>query len=94
MRNLQQLFDWQYIGQIIGGDFANFCGLLRIHELYGNFCSLFLPLDQKDSKTHHHYPTHQAAHTQLIVRHRVVKKTNRGSKNRVVIVQEICVCLL
>ena len=51
----------------------------------------FLPLDQKDSKTHHHYPTHQAAHTQLIVRHRVVKKTNRGSKNRVVIVQEICV---
>ena len=23
-----------YIGQIIGGDFANFCGLLRIYELY------------------------------------------------------------
>ena len=22
--NLCQLFDWQYIGQIIGGDFANF----------------------------------------------------------------------
>ena len=28
-----QLFDWQYIGQIIGGDFARFCGLLRIYEL-------------------------------------------------------------
>ena len=22
LRNLQQLFDWQYIGQMIGGDFA------------------------------------------------------------------------
>ena len=29
-----QLFDWQYIGQIFGGDFAKFCGLLRIYELY------------------------------------------------------------
>ena len=25
MRNLHQLFDWQYIGQIIGGDFALQC---------------------------------------------------------------------
>ena len=33
LRNLHQLFDWQYIGQIIGGDFAKFCGLLRIYEL-------------------------------------------------------------
>ena len=33
MQNLHQLFDWQYIGQIIGGDFAKFCGLLRIYEL-------------------------------------------------------------
>ena len=32
--NLHQLFDWHYIGQIIGGDFAKFCGLLRIYELY------------------------------------------------------------
>ena len=31
---IQTLFDWQYIGQIIGGDFAKFCGLLRIYELY------------------------------------------------------------
>ena len=31
--NLHQLFDWPYIGQIIGGDFAKFCGLLRIYEL-------------------------------------------------------------
>ena len=34
LRNLHQLFDWHYIGQIIGGDFAKFCGLLRIYELY------------------------------------------------------------
>ena len=34
MRNLHQLFDRQYIGQIIGGDFAKFYGLLRIYELY------------------------------------------------------------
>ena len=31
--NLRQLFDWQYIGQKIGGDFGKFCGLLRIYEL-------------------------------------------------------------
>ena len=34
MRNLHQLFDWQYIGQIIGGDFAKFCDLLRIYERF------------------------------------------------------------
>ena len=33
LRNLHRLFDRQYIGQIIGGDFAKFCGLLRIYEL-------------------------------------------------------------
>ena len=33
MRNLHQLFDWQYIGQIIGRDFAKFCGLIRMYEL-------------------------------------------------------------
>ena len=26
--------NWQYIGQIIGEDFAKFCGLLRMYELY------------------------------------------------------------
>ena len=31
LRNLHQLYDWQYIEQIIGGDFAKFCGLLRIY---------------------------------------------------------------
>ena len=25
---------WQYIVQIIGGDFTKFCGLLRTYELY------------------------------------------------------------
>ena len=34
MQNLHQTFDWQYIGQIIGGEFAKFCGLLRLYELY------------------------------------------------------------
>jgi hypothetical protein len=34
LQNLHQLFDWQYIGQTSGGDFAKFCGLLRIYELY------------------------------------------------------------
>ena len=33
LQNLHQLFDWQYIGQIIGGDFAKSCGLLRIYKL-------------------------------------------------------------
>ena len=37
LRNLHLTFDWQYIGQIIGGDFAKFCGLLRIYELYYKF---------------------------------------------------------
>ena len=33
MQNLHQLFDGQFIGQIFGGDFAKFCGLIRIYEL-------------------------------------------------------------
>ena len=33
LRNLHRRFDWHYIGQIYGGDFAKFCGLLRIYEL-------------------------------------------------------------
>ena len=33
VQNLHQLFDWQYIGQIISRDFAKLCGLLRIYEL-------------------------------------------------------------
>jgi hypothetical protein len=31
--NLHLTFDWHYIGQKQGGDFAKFCGLLRIYEL-------------------------------------------------------------
>ena len=34
MRSLHRRFNWHYIGQIYGGDFAKFCGLLRIYELY------------------------------------------------------------
>ena len=36
-RNLHHRFDWHYIGQIYGGDFAKFCGLLKIHELYDSW---------------------------------------------------------
>ena len=36
LQNLHQLFDWKCIGQIIGADFAKFCGLLRTYELYLN----------------------------------------------------------
>ena len=31
LRNLHCRFDWHYIGQIYGGDFAKFCGLLKIY---------------------------------------------------------------
>ena len=35
-------FDWHYIEQIYGGDFAKFCGLLRIYELLvGQYCGHF-----------------------------------------------------
>ena len=34
MWNLHCRFDRYYIGQIYGGDFTKFCGLLRIYELY------------------------------------------------------------
>ena len=47
LRNLHQLFDWQYIGQIIGEDFAKFCGLLRVYELYKSLkwpTDLMLPI--------------------------------------------------
>ena len=40
LQNLHQLFDWQYIGQTIGGDFAKFCGLLRIYKLYLESCQV------------------------------------------------------
>ena len=33
-QNLHGKFDRYYIGQIYGGDFAKFCGPLRINELY------------------------------------------------------------
>ena len=38
MQNLHRRFDVYYIGQIQGGDFAKFCDLLRIYELYS--CSM------------------------------------------------------
>ena len=32
MRNLHRRFDWHYIGQIYGGDFPKFCGLLKQYD--------------------------------------------------------------
>ena len=34
------MFDWQYIGKIIDGYFAKFCGLLRIYELYAKAAAM------------------------------------------------------
>ena len=34
LQNLQLMFDRYYIEQIYGGDFAEFCGLLRISNYY------------------------------------------------------------
>ena len=34
LQNLHLIFDRYFIGQIYGGDFAKFCCLLRIYELY------------------------------------------------------------
>ena len=34
VRNLHQLFVLYTASQIIGGDFAKFCGLFRIYEFY------------------------------------------------------------
>ena len=41
MRNLPLTFDYSTYGQKLGEDFAKFCGLLRIYELY-NFSSGFV----------------------------------------------------
>ena len=38
LQNLHFTFDWNYIEQIYGGDFAKLCGLLRIHEIYLTIC--------------------------------------------------------
>ena len=37
LRNLHRRFDWHWVAQIYGGDFAKFCGLLRKYELYLNW---------------------------------------------------------
>ena len=37
LQNLHLTFDWHYIGQKQGEDFAKFCGLLRIYELLKKF---------------------------------------------------------
>ena len=42
LRNLHCRFDRHYIGQIYCGDFAKFCGLLRIYELYLPFYWIFI----------------------------------------------------
>jgi hypothetical protein len=44
LRNLNPRFDRYYIVQIYGGGFAKFCGLLRIYEIYNQFCIVFSTL--------------------------------------------------
>ena len=46
LRNLHRRFDRYYMGQIYGGYFSKFCGLLRIYELYG-ICESSLNLTTK-----------------------------------------------
>ena len=47
MRNLQQSFVLCTASQIIGGEFAKFCGLLSIHELYEKVFALTTTLLQR-----------------------------------------------
>ena len=44
MRNLYCRFVLWSNGQIYGGDFAKFCGLLRIYELYHIWVIIIMPL--------------------------------------------------
>ena len=41
LRNLHLTLDWHCIGQKWGGDFAKFCELLRIYELYLSSCTMY-----------------------------------------------------
>ena len=41
LRNLHQLFDWQYTGKIIVGDFAKFYGLLSVYIRCGRVVTDF-----------------------------------------------------
>ena len=57
--NLHRRFDWQCIGQMYSGNFAKFCDLLRINELYKNQpfdradCTIFwVKQNQKTSTLH------------------------------------------
>ena len=44
LRYLHQLFALCTASQIIGGDFAKFCGLLRLNELYYFLYDSMIPL--------------------------------------------------
>ena len=52
-RNIPLTFDGMYCSQKLGEDFAKFCGLLRIYELYikskvrGRFCKILWPSQNK-----------------------------------------------
>ena len=52
LRNLPLTFDYSTYGQKLGEDFAKFCGLLRIYELYlliGGFFLVFFSGGGKSS---------------------------------------------
>ena len=44
MRNLHLTFDFSTYSQKLGEDFAKFCGLLRIYELYVKSVATFAPI--------------------------------------------------
>ena len=50
MRNLHLTFDWHYIGQKKGEDFAKFLDLLRIYELQFNFSGDDSANDSEDTE--------------------------------------------
>ena len=72
MRLLHRIFNRQYIGQIIGGDFAKFCGLPRIYELYGHLWPVSFGIFTR------HFPTNCA---KMFVKFRFLKKVTTIWRN-------------
>ena len=52
LRNLHRRFDWHYIGQIYVGNFAKYCGLLRIYELFNRSFLAWKPFGDKPVKNY------------------------------------------
>ena len=55
LQNLHCSFHRYYIGQIYGGDFSKFCGLLRIYELYPSSITVHIKkMPHKNASLKHH----------------------------------------